>query len=134
MKIRAFMLLLMLIISVGLIVGCSDSDGVKNQQNEFLGKFSGDVGSLTFEPGGRVLVNLTGESVRVLKERPNNTSYRYAFQKGKEVLPYEEASGIFLYEKDGDVLAFTYIAYTGEKDKMTIRPVAGVETILYREK
>jgi len=132
-KVFVLLPLLLLVLTMGL-VGCSETTSGNNQTNEFLGEFSGEVGSLTFEPGSKVLVNLTGESVKVLKEHPNNTAYRYAFQTGKQVLPYEEANGIFLYENEGDKLAFAYIAYTGEQDKMTIRPVAGVETVLYRKK
>ncbi len=136
MKILIIPLILVLILSMS---GCSQEvplqDTVEEAAaaDEFTGKYSGEAGSLTFKPGGTLLIEFTGEFTQYLKEYPNNTSYAYAFKDGQEVLPPEEASAIHIFEKEGDEFSITYFGYDWYEDKIVIFPNSDFEEIFYKE-
>lgn len=136
---KKYMIPLIFVLILGM-VGCSqqaaepqDAFEETAETEEFTGKYSGDAGSLTFEQGGTLLIEFTGEFTQYLKEYPNNTSYAYAFKDGQEVLPPEEASAIHIFEKEGDEFSITYFGYDWYEDKIVIFPNSDFEEIFYKE-
>lgn len=130
-------LILVLILSMS---GCGQEEVTPQEAveeaaavDEFTGKYSGESGSLTFEPGGTLLIEFTGEFTQYLKEYPNQASYAYAFKNGQEVLPPEEASAIHIFEKEGDEFSITYFGYDWYEDKIVIFPNSDFEAIFYKE-
>lgn len=130
-------LILVLILSMS---GCGQEEAAPQDAveesvavDEFTGKYSGEAGSLTFEPGGTLLIEFTGEFTQYLKEYPNQTSYAYAFKSGQEVLPPEEASAIHIFENEGDEFSITYFGYDWYEDKIVIFPNSDFEAIFYKE-
>lgn len=136
---KKFMIPLILVLILGL-AGCGQEEAAPQDtaeetasSDEFTGKYSGDAGSLTFEQGGTLLIEFTGEFTQYLKEYPNNTSYAYAFKDGQEVLPPEEASAIHIYENPGDEFSITYFGYDWYEDKIVIFPNSDFEQVFYKE-
>lgn len=136
---KILIMLAVLILTFGL-AGCGQEEAVPKEAieeategDELTGKYSGDAGSLTFEQGGTLLINFTGEFTKYLKDYPNDTSYVYAFKSGKEVLPYNEADAIHIYENEGDEFSITYLGYDWYEDKIVIFPNSDFEEIFYKE-
>ena len=123
MKKKVFMLIMMLILTMGLMVGCSESDGGKNQSNEFLGKFSGTAGTLEFLPDKQVRVDLEGDAVWMISNEDNNhKTYTYKFiTKRNEVVEYDEAAAINYYKPDQDRF-FMQNFIKVEKEKVILYP------------
>jgi len=138
MKMIAIMMVV-LILTFGL-AGCGQEEAVPQdiveeaaEGDAFTGKYSGDAGSFTFEPGGTVLISFTGEFIQYLKDYPNDTAYAYDFKSGQEVLPIEEATAIHIYENEGDELSITYFGYDWYEDKIVIFPNSDFEQTFYKE-
>lgn len=123
MKKKVFILIMMLILTAGLMVGCSESDGGKNQSNEFLGKFSGAAGTLEFLPDKQVRVDLEGDAVWMISNEDNNhKTYTYKFiTQRNEVVEYDEAVAINYYKPDQNQF-FMQNFIKAEKEKVILYP------------
>ncbi|MGE4272777.1 MAG: hypothetical protein ACRKFN_13690 [Desulfitobacterium sp.] len=123
MKKKVFLSMMVLILTMGLMVGCNESDGGKNQSNEFLGKFSGTAGTLEFLPDKQVKVDLEGDAVWMISNEDNNhKTYTYKFiTKRNDVVEYDEAAAINYYKPDQDSF-FMQNFIQVEKDKVILYP------------
>lgn len=120
---KVFMLIMMLILTAGLLAGCSESDDGKKQSNEFLGKFSGAAGTLEFLPDKQVRVDLEGDAVWMINYEDNNhKTYTYKFiTQRNEVVEYDKAVAINYY-KPGQDKFFMQNFIKAEKEKVILYP------------
>jgi len=97
---------LMLILTIVITAGCSEEKTTNNSTGEFLGKYSGEAGTLEFLPDGKVKVQFSPDYIwMIMAGNHNDKIYKYAFiTKKNEAVSSDKAEYVTFYKEEGGMI------------------------------
>lgn len=129
---RILSVLLVLVLASGLITGCGSSGANGNNGEEFLGRFSGEAGSIEFLPGREIKFDFSNDYTWMIStSQNNNTTLKYGFvTKKNKTVAYNEAEYINLSNSGGKLIISNPCKV--DKDRVVLYPSSINEAVFDR--
>lgn len=130
---KVFTPVIAVVIIMVILAGCSGKETAKSTADEFVGKFSGEAGSLEFLSEGKVEVSFSDDYIwMIMAAGNNNKTHQYRFvTKKNETVSFDKAEYVNFSNEEGVLIISN--PCTVQEDRIVLYPSSVNETILDRE-